>query len=387
MFDKTQIKKFLESFSFPRLYGTDAEKKGLEIIQKRFDELNIKYTIQKFQFSDFYSRYYGQIMFTLTFWLLFIMYLNISGTFTILNLFIIVILIMALILITKKPERIKIGKIFGSSNLYGKIESSAINRNANSKKEVIFIAHLDSKGQRFDITNRVKIFIVWAYSLLNSIILIILKNYFFPQYALILFIFGGFMLGLNFFSVILYWMNNVSNHSDGALDDASGVACVCELVNYYSKSKSISLLENLNIWFVLTGAEECGTQGVRRFYEIIKSSEKEDILIMNFDSIGTKVDLIKFGLTTHNSFKYQEIFLRKAKELNLDIKTRRCPIGVHTDGYYLFKKGYRGLEFGDWESYRYLHSSQDTIDKVDPSLLAKVCQLVVDSLNEINKIL
>ena len=380
MIDEKRLKENVEVFSFPRIFGSEAEKRSYNLAREKIEELNIETKTQEFQFTNYYSHIYSRILFIIIFWLLMVLYLNIGGLIQDFNFVIIAVISVLLFISSRKPENIKIGKSFHSQNLYTTIKST------NSKMNLIFIAHLDSKGQRYDITDRVRIFILWAGSFLISLSLILLKNLIFMDIALIFYIFGGIMLGVNFFSVVRIFQNVTGNHSKGALDDASGIACVIELLNYYSNLKN--RLNNFNCYFLLTGAEECGTIGIRKFYDLVKNNgiSKEHTIVFNFDSIGSTLDLIKFGLTTHKGFELQDIFLEKAYDnYDLNIKTRNVPIGVHTDGYYLFKKGFKGLEFGDWDSYQYLHTARDTINKVDISLLKNLCLVLIESLREIDK--
>jgi hypothetical protein len=94
--------------------------------------------------------------------------------------------------ITRKPERIKIGKKLNSANLYVKLglmpknEESEINKIDDNKREkgVLFFCHLDSKGQRFSILARIRTIRVWVFSSLTIIIMIVCKNYIFISYSL-----------------------------------------------------------------------------------------------------------------------------------------------------------------------------------------------------------
>ncbi len=399
--DETRIQKNLEIFSFPRFYGSDAERKSYEIVKKKIEKLNLTPITQKFRFSNFYSIYYNRIMLALMFCLLFVLFLNIGFYLNFFRLFqeIVTLILIALLFLTyiissilRKPDSLKIGKQFHSQNIYVKINIDINETHLNNnKKEILFLAHLDSKGQRFDVVNRVKTYMLWFYSIFVIVFFITIKHIFtlysLTLYVLFLYIFGFIPLALNLFAVILTFKNKTINNSNGVLDNGSGIACVLELLNYYSNSNQELKLKNLNLWFIFTGAEECGTQGVRKLYRAVKEikKDKEQFIVINFDAIGKAVDLIKFGLTKHKPFKFQEIILKNAKNLNLKTNFRRVPVGVHTDGYYFFKRGYKGIEFGDWESHKYIYTVNDTIDKVDVSLLKILCEIVTHSLKEIDE--
>jgi len=381
-----RLKTNLERFSFPRIYGSEAERRAFDQAKRYFEDLNLIPETQSFKFSNVYSVFYSRFMALIVFGLLFIPFIEMEGLIFIISYISLIIGMVAGVIFFRKPERITIGKKFKSQNLYTKIESNHSKPSNNIHNHIFFLAHLDSKGQRFHIVNRVKMYMLWVFSIMFWALIIVLKNYIIPQFAFILFITGMIPCILNIIAVILIMLNTTNNKSQGALDDASGIACVLELLNHYSNPEIVKELKNMILWFCLTGAEEGGTIGIRHFYKIIKKNnlKKDQIIVINFDAIGTMVDLIKFGITSHNGFKLREIFLRSAQEIDLTLKTRRCAVGVHTDGYFLNKKGYQGLEFGDWESYRFLHSIFDTLDKVDPHLLAKICIAVINSLHKIN---
>ena len=52
--------------------------------------------------------------------------------------------------------------------------------------------------------------------------------------------------------------------------------------------------------------------------------------------------------------------------------------------YYLKKKKFIGIGFGDMDSYKHIHSINDTIDKVDSNLLAGLCKDITMSLKDLD---
>ncbi|MBD3255072.1 MAG: M28 family peptidase [Candidatus Lokiarchaeota archaeon] len=384
MIEKKTIKKNLEEISFPRIYGSKAEKKAYNIIKSKIEKLGLNPSTQKFEFTRFYSIYYPKIMFLLIFWLFVIFYLNIGNLFQDINLIILISLFLFFYLITRYPDKIKIGKKFSSQNLHTEIAVD-IDRNLQKlKRKVILLAHIDSKSQKYNVVNRVRSYIFWAYTALILVIFLVFKNLIFTNYELFFYLLTAFPLGLHFVAVLFILNNKNENKSQGALDNASGVVILLALMKYFLKEK----LKSMDLQFVFTGAEECGTNGVRNFFNSlnIKNVDKNRFTILNFDCIGTDLDFIKHGLDSHKKYQYQKIFHQKAKNYGLLINERNVPFGSHSDGYFFFKQGFKGIEFGDWKSYRYVHSEQDTLDKVNPHLLKLACRIVIDSLRAIDKI-
>ncbi|MFX0072116.1 MAG: M28 family metallopeptidase [Candidatus Hermodarchaeota archaeon] len=370
MIDETRIKKNLELVSFPRLSGTEHEKKAFEIVKKRIEDLNLKPNVQRFTFTSFYPRIYQKIVFISSFWALFILYLNIGFIFTTLNLLIILIIFLPFFIITRNPEKIRIGKKKNSHNLYVKIlgNSKVDNYNENSSEQdnirgnLLFMCHLDSKGQRLPMNYRVNLFKIWIYSSILCLFLFLLKNMILVQYTIWLFLVGIFPLTLNLIAVIVLCLNTTNNKSPGATDNASGIVCVLELLNYYSNLNN--RLKNYNLFFLFTGAEEAGTMGIRHLYHKIKHLDRTKSFMLNFDTIGTKLDVI--------TGERGVAFFKNTKDFTINIHFPKKIILSRSDAYVLADKGFRGFGVLDIESHKYVHSKHDTIDKVDCSLLKKL---------------
>lgn len=370
MIDETRIKQNLELISFPRLSGTEGEKKAFNIVKKKIEDLNLKSSVQSFTFTSFYPRTYLKIVLVLCFWVLFILYLYIDFMFTILNLIIILAIFIPFVIITRKPEKIRIGKKRISQNLYVKILGNSENSNYNNspfeqdneRGNLLFMCHLDSKGQRLPMNYRVFFFKSWIYSSICCLILFLLKNFILVQYAFWLFLVGTVPLVINFIAIIALCFNTTNNESPGAIDNASGIVCVLELLNYYSDSKF--RLNNYNLWFLFTGAEENGTMGARHLYHKIKHLDRAKSFLLNFDTLGTQFDVI--------TDERGEFFFKNTKDFTVTFHMPKKIRLARSDAYVLADKGFRGFGVLDKESFKYTHSKMDTVDKVDCLLLKKL---------------
>lgn len=373
MIDKARIGKNLKEFSFPRLSGTEFEKKSFNIMKQKIEDLNLIPLIQEFSFSTFYSRIYPKLSLTLLNWLLIVLFLNYHVIFTIVNLSLIFILILILIIFTRNPETIKVGCEYHSQNLYVKLTSQS--KNSNSDYNIFLLSHLDSKGQAFSIKIRIQLYYIWIISFLLTLIIILLTE------LLLLYLFSILILSINCMASLLIWLNTTNNKSKGAIDNASGISCVLELLHYYSNPKN--RLKNYDMWFVFTGAEESGTMGVRNFYKYMRDLDREKTFISNFDSIANRVNLWDHGLLTKKNIKSFEYLLQNKEIMNI-VKTRRFYIGTYTDGLFLLNKGFQGLGSGDKSTYNYVHSVNDDVDKVNIKVLKKLCQFYTILLNEVD---
>ncbi|MFW9882423.1 MAG: hypothetical protein ACFFG0_55885, partial [Candidatus Thorarchaeota archaeon] len=186
MIDETRILKNLKEFSFPRLSGTEFERKSFNIAKQKIEELDLNPQIQEFSFSIFYSRIYPKISLSLLSWLLVVLFLNIHLIFNIVNLFLILISIIILILLTRFPEKLKIGRVYYSQNLFVNIPSQM--KNVTFENNIFLFSHLDSKGQVFSIKFRIQLYFIWVISFPLSLLINILNYFIFFEDFLLLYI-------------------------------------------------------------------------------------------------------------------------------------------------------------------------------------------------------
>ncbi|MBD3195513.1 MAG: M28 family peptidase [Candidatus Lokiarchaeota archaeon] len=382
--DEKYIEDFLKKVSFPRLSGTSHEQKAAELIKTEIEGLELTPKIQSFTFTSFYPRIYKKISFILIFWLIFIFYLNINLIFSLFNVLLIFLIFIPIILITRNPERIRIGEKRNSKNVYINLKSQAngkVNQIAtNNKLQVLFLCHIDSKSQRLSIKLRGVSVRLWIYSLLILIPLLVLKYLFFGENLL----FNLFLIILivsHFIATFLQIINTTHNKSPGSIDNASGICLVLDLLLFYIQKHNH--LKNIDLWFIFTGSEETGTMGIRHFGNIIQDYDKSKIRYFNIDSVAKAIDIFGPLKKKVNNDKFLTKFFEMAKKLNPNFHLKRYLIAVNrSDGYYLKKIGLTGLGFGDKSSYNYIHSAQDTPDKVSAKFLGEVSEVIIKFLKE-----
>ncbi|MFX1277524.1 MAG: M28 family metallopeptidase [Promethearchaeota archaeon] len=385
MLDNTkEILQILEALSFPRLASSIHEDVAFDTIKKKISEQKINFSSQQFTFTTFYSIILPKILFTLFFLLLFSIFFD----NLILSLIIIVFITIFSIFIIN-PIKFRIGKKVRSQNLYVKypkkgIENKVIEEFSNIKgdhsKNILCIAHVDSKGQRFSIKIRILSFKLWSYSFFIGLIIILIHNLLF--FNLYIYIVEIILIGINLIALFSIILNTTNNKSPGALDNASGVACVLELLKYYSNREN--RLNNYNLWFLLTGAEELGTMGIRHFYNNIMNFNKKKSYIINFDSIGKNVSYYSSSINNKKNKELYHKFLQIANNIKLKLKFSSSTFGVRSDGLYLKNQNFLGFGFGDPTSFEHIHSINDTVDKVDVSLLEKLCKFIINVLKELD---
>ncbi|MFW9989578.1 MAG: M28 family metallopeptidase [Candidatus Odinarchaeota archaeon] len=379
MIKESRIKENLKKFAFPRLSGTEFELKAFNMLKKEVEDLDLDYEIQKFTFSSFYSRIYPKIAFLSVTLILFLLYLNIFIIISLIFDLILLSIVITSILLTRNPEKIPIFFRFSSQNLLVKIKT--ITKNIENKDSIaLFLSHIDSKGQRFKIKTRIRIIKLWISSSFFSIIVIILKNYMFREFEVILYIIGMLPLILNILATLLMALNTTNNSSDGAIDNASGITCNLELVNYYANPEN--RLENLNLWFLFTGAEECGTMGIRHFYNKLKNFVPEKSIIFDLESIDNRPFLFPGGNESDHAKNVVRLIIKNKRNFKIHPYITKRVFGTHSDGTFLGNRGFQGYGISGVQSHDYMHTPNDTIDKVDIDILKKLCLVLTDVLKE-----
>jgi len=372
----TRLRENLELFSFPRLSGTKFEKKAFNLAKQKIEELGLTPEVQNFKFSTFYSRIYPKISFPLVFWIFLTFYLNLNLPFLFMSLIVSFTIFFPFFLLTRKPEKIKLLKMLESQNLYVKLAAEG-DLHPNEIYDIFFMAHLDSKGQRITARTRgISIFLL-TISIISNTIILILRGLLTSLYVLFTAL-GVFPLLILLTAVIILSTNTTNNKSKGVIDNASGIACVLELLYAFSAKGGIQ--KNYNLWFVLTGAEESGTMGIRFFYKLIKDMNREKTIIHNFESLGKSINIVVTKSTVDNHPNYYEFIEKKAEENNYTIFVNPLSRGIHTDGIYLAQQDFSLFEYESSEVGKYMHSENDSLENVDTDMLEELCDFIYKTI-------
>ncbi len=403
IFSEERLFKYIEDLSFPRLAGTDAENKAVEITLKKFNKIGFskeQMKAESFCFSNFYSTTLIRLiaMMNLLFLLTTIL---LSYIYPIISLFILGALLFITLLIIralKTPESPGFwGKYYGqmvnATNVFVKIPAS--NQIEYKAGNILISAHLDSKSQSIKTKWRILIYRIWFFS---GIVLIGFYSLF------LLTIFGHIdistrLLEIGIWSptIIISTMNlllmnlNTHNKSPGALDNASGMALIFELSSYFRNHP----LNNYNLWFCQFSAEELGTMGSRIFLNNYENQFiKHKPFQINFDMISCKnhkynqIEYLKtYGFIPRKKVapllgKYFEII---ANEKKIKFHGFHLTTGAHTDTVPFHLRNYEAIDLVTRAASTWSHTKKDTIDKVDPKVLKDTCILVKNVVLNLDK--
>ena len=113
--------------------------------------------------------------------------------------------------------------------------------------------------------------------------------------------------------------------------------------------------------------------GIRHLIQKLKHLDNTKSFQLNFDTIGTNIDII--------TGERGAFFFKNTKGFTATIHMIKRIRLSRSDAYILADNDITGFGVLDIESYKYVHSKDDTVDKVDCSLLEKLLTHITVMLN------
>lgn len=386
----TQIVK--ELGSIPRLVGSEGEIKGINYCKKLFRELDIELDeepvtcvrgwvgwIQQLLFAA------GSILVTL------IMIMLIYQPWV--NL--IVVSVILVLVAAVSPGLMgqsgfkKIGKEYETKNL---IQTVKPKEEAEPRQYIILSAHHDTKSQTLSTLMRGLSYIIMFTGLLvlilvviASVILDLIPSADIPQWMII----TGVTFGIiSLYGTIPLSLNFLGNKSPGAIDNASGIAVIYEVVRYL---KEIGGLENSELVIAIFGAEEVAMWGAHKFCKMHKEEfPPEKSVNINIDMIGYKDEPVEImetaGIPVRKPVSKFMTGLAKtvANEKNIKIKGFWMPMGAATDGFVLRDVGYDGADFNVFKAALNAHHTVDSIEKWDEKIGIQNCEVISGMIEKLD---
>ncbi len=377
MSNKFDCNEFVKKLSFPRLPGSDGEKKAQELIESELKALNIDhYKKESFIYTRFFMNFLLRIYsFLVGMQMIFLIILLYFRLFYLVILLAFVLMITALFSreIRKKIQFkfTKIGKKRTSVNYV--VEFPANHKDKDKKQNIIVFAHYDSISMSFH-----PIFdgVIFLFSLVGGVIfslhIIFITTLYIlnmiPSIELIQFFYAFFLAG--FYSLQIF--NKRHNKSFGTADNATAVANSFYCIDYFSKNS----LENTNLIFVLTGAEEVGDYGADSF---IKKHYTEFNISNTFffipDTVGANKETNLYAYAQGLPKKqYSPVIKKNIEELlsagqeSYKIKPLYIPPLIHFSTDHAPLKPF-GYEFMIFLSNAPIHSEKDNINNYHPKML------------------
>ncbi|MHA1371260.1 MAG: M28 family metallopeptidase [Promethearchaeota archaeon] len=391
----------INDLAYTRLSGTDNdEKKCKEYLIEKFKQLGFEPRVENIIWSPFATNTLLRIIPAIIY----------AGLATAIILFlidkylVILILIFAIIigLISaislqqgKTDAFVKIGKQNTSFNIFVKIHEKKKEKEGKIR-DVLFVAHHDTKSQK--VTTMVRT-ISYVAGFLTSIILglifiaISIIGLFkaIPleiKHSCLIIISIIFAID-SIFMIILMYNTTIEGKSLGSLDNATGVAIVLKLLEYYKNNEPPP---NVNLWFLITGAEEWGMHGAIGFWqqhaEASGDLSSEHSAVFNFDMVANELNYIKyfgFPKKPYNNM-LNNVLEKSAEELNIEINGFWLPMLGTTDGWIFKIKGCETADIITRKMSVYTHSAKDTPRLCDSKTLEKAIAVTIKSVDYIAKI-
>jgi hypothetical protein len=292
-------------------------------------------------------------------------------------------------------------------------------------REYSLIPHEDSKNveakvpAKYPIKNRPVIIFTAHYDSVSAVLPYKLQTFFFLFYKAIsvLYVgFIGFLMGWSFLqmfsilppSMVFTWLTIISSvvgivisvpllfvvfydkPSTGSIDNASGVAVLLEL----AKNVKQNPLDNTDVIFLFTGAEEWGMKGSIHYTEahFDKLNRKYDLkssVNINIDMVGTYIGLLdETGLFKRKiNYELNDILEYSAEELGIPIEKvnkLKAPQSDYKPFKTFSKKTNGNFQVACFHSDRdskYIHSSQDSPDKCSSEIMGGCVDICFNAIN------
>ncbi|MFW9873205.1 MAG: M28 family peptidase [Candidatus Thorarchaeota archaeon] len=387
IFDVNNAYRITKRLTFPRLIGSNGEKKAKEIVLDEFKKAGYNSIYR----DCFKTSFYNLIVLRYVFIPMGICLILLSLSFSI-NYWLTLGLILTNLYIAKKvlglatTDKIHLLKNeiknYQTENIFTEL------KNKDSKKTVVFIAHWDSKSLTFSSYLRIFLFL---FVVIGFFILIFL--YLILTIIQLIFSFNNFILNrlMSYCSILvalasnLNYFNKTKNYSPGAYDNAAAVGTVIELARYYKNKQ----LENIDFIFLCTSSEELNLGGAKYFIQKYKNKlDKNSTYFINLDLIGGN-ELIRlitsFGIPRKVSSKIlKKLFLKGANRLNIKLKDVYLPTGAWSDYMPIVQQGFEACWLGSQPGLKYVHTKHDDIRLIYKEGLINIfylCEYVINKLN------
>lgn len=382
-----ETKKHVESLAFNRGASSIGETKAINYLEKELESVNLEAHHEYFQWTG-PTRVLMRVSY-----LVMMTYLLLS------RLFLLLIVYVVIKLSFERTRQLSLIKKESSKNIFAKIPA----KNPEFKRPVvIFSAHYDSISANIPYRVQALMFLIYRliigfYVCIIFILSIWLTLDIFYIFALptdiVIFISILSLFGIASSIPILYVVFN-ERPSSSSIDNASGVAILIELAKLFKKNP----LENMDIYFVWTGAEEWGLRGSKTFCanHIIYMNEEYDLnrsININIDMVGTYIGLLdKVGLPLRKRLNKNLNTILEATANSLNIPLKRYnkiiePKSDHTVFRRCARRARKNLQvvlFHSDKDSKYIHSLRDTPDKCKSENLNGCLAICYEALRSID---
>lgn len=174
------------------------------------------------------------------------------------------------------------------------------------------------------------------------------------------------------------WDSNPMFVAPGADDNATGVAAILEIARIM---KASNFQPRCSILFIPLAAEEIGCIGTYGFLNDALQSGLEIRLMINMDMIGNTQPYpndSRMLLHSYDGCLEHAYYAAGLMSLYTGLTSVLAPLNEFlTDSYPFWEAGYPAISFDEYWMSPVYHSSQDTVDQLDPLYFGKLCKGVL----------
>ena len=385
--------KFIEKLSIPRISGSEGEAKAQELIEAELESLKIdNYQKESFIYTKFFMNYILRIYNFLIGLQMIILIILIYFQVYFIVVFLSLVLLFTAFFSREIREKIqfkytKIGKKRTSYNYI--IDFPAKEKDPNKTQNIIFLAHYDSISMRFHVIFDGAIFFIslvggTIFSLHVFLITLFYILNLIKSIEVLHFIYGIFLTGL--FSLQLF--NKRHNKSCGTVDNGTAVANVLYNIQFFRNNP----LENTNLIFVLTGAEEMGDYGADSYIKKYSDKlNKKSSYFFIVDSIAANkltnlyaysqgLPKKEFSLIIKRNIEH---LIRTSKKV-YKIKPMYIPPLIHFSTDHAPIKPF-GYDYMIFLSNGHIHSEKDNLSNYFPEMLDDFNSFLIDLVIQMEK--
>jgi Zn-dependent M28 family amino/carboxypeptidase len=169
----------------------------------------------------------------------------------------------------------------------------------------------------------------------------------------------------------------------GANDNASGVAAVIEAARILSQKPW-----NHTIKFIAFACEEYSLFGTGSDHYVRKAQEEGELIagVINLDMIGYQKDPDNLEIRVAGPQEYlslMDALVRTGKAYDIDLQINRQLEPMRGDDAPFRAEGYPAIRVSEMPGYKYYHTEDDTIDKLNMQSITQTTRLAIATLAEL----
>ncbi|MHA1732137.1 MAG: M28 family metallopeptidase [Promethearchaeota archaeon] len=373
---------FVESLSFPRLLGTDGEKKAQELIMETLGEIGVEFSDEPVPWSTAPWMLVLPLMCTLgigsSFFTLYLMKFLPQWTFVGLLALVATVGGFGYALASGKAYFWGADQNAPSKNFVARIPP----KSGRAERMVVYSSHYDTKSQSVPAGWRVAFIMFAGLGLLGFFACALVV-----QVAALVgsagnaFTSGAFSAGIVFLAVLTFGAAGTAsvrlgNRSPGTIDNATGVGVCVGLAKHFASNP----LERVEVQVAMFTGEELGLYGARAYVaaHLAELREKKAVCL-NYDGIKAPLRyLARLGSMRMDAPAYKPFFdalLDASSEAGVPLQKVSIPFGVWTDSIPFVKVGIPSTTIISLLGANYVHTSGDNVDKLDAGSLAQAVDL------------